>query len=631
MNTHQLLKSRLNNKQINSNIISTVHDFPLQSTVVEAVHQLVTPPVIAGIPNIAAKESQTISSRITDIVLDNGSSASLIAVARFLAVSSGRVGFIPKEFVACFADAMQISVNKLDPQGVRSILLYMLVHRLANIDGDKINVSVDAGVFSRAATSFQEWMNSTNEIDATKARCKMRQSVVTPEALRTALIEYDGTLLPSLNIEQFTAKNYSEAQLALLVCPRKELAMTLQQVGNANPVSVQDPLLCHVSSAVLATAVNLGIFETLSLASHQDRDLSVIDLSYCEMLNPHISELPAGNTKLARNLNPKGVALLLDNLVATGILTQNDNHYRLQNCYEEYLTRGASDPSASASSKVGYIHLINGPGFIKPEMICHHLELSNREKSNQMMENIMDEAATQFLANGMHGLSKEHAKALRKSAALTNVFLELMNSLQHTQKLVSFGAGSGVVPTSIVADRLWIDQIEYCDIAPDVAKTSVSTIIDKREIREENSETLKRTKNECTQTLRFRWFDFFKNELQPQPSGTVIEAGNVLHDWSCENNVIILKNMLNALRAGGGILLTEKFLPNTPSLSHRNVANFNGAMQTWTMGQQYSLVDLNIWLKHAGQDHFELEVIPEGDDHLSTVMVKVPPSKLNIS
>jgi len=600
MNSHGMIGAKLADK---SKFVRAPlpQNLELQLSVKIAIQQIIDHVDIPGLLDISHSMMPTPSARITDIVLDHTATASLMAVTDFLQLIGGKSNLSVDDFITEFSNVMQVEIDQLDPQGVRSIFLYLLAFKLCEIKDGKISISSEAQQLGLRINEFSDVLKK-----------QQQEAMITPDNLLAALLSAGDTSIQILTKPLGNAKLSSEAMLALLVCPQSSLAHILENLANCSPSRVQDPLLRHISAAALSTAVNLGIFDTLFLATqHQDVGLTVEQLSDKMMLSTHIPALSG------KKVTPKTLRYLLDNLVAVGFLKLNDNKYHIQQSYSNYLIK-ENISKTNDSSKVGYIQLLKGTKA--EQTIRNHLIASQREKDNLMLAEILNEDVSRFLAEGMHCLSKEHAKQLRTSEELSDILRECMIKGHINQKLLSLGPGSGVVPTSIAADRTWINEIDYYDIQPSVAKSKLSYVI-KDELQEKEKDTVFRPTT--NQTFRFRKFDFFKEKIPPQPAGTIIELGNVLHDWTPEQNVELLKNINAALPDGGGILLTEKFLPKEVDKSPLNVTNFNGAMQAWTRGQQYSLVDLGIWFKKAGKSSIEIAKIDKGEDYMHSVMIKV--------
>ncbi len=91
--------------------------------------------------------------------------------------------------------------------------------------------------------------------------------------------------------------------------------------------------------------------------------------------------------------------------------------------------------------------------------------------------------------------------------------------------------------------------------------------------------------------------DFFKNEF---PKADVITMGNILHDWSTEDKLMLIKKAYNALPEGGALIVIENIIDDDRR------TNAFGLMMSLNMaidtddGFDFSLSDFKDWSTEAG-------------------------------
>lgn len=97
--------------------------------------------------------------------------------------------------------------------------------------------------------------------------------------------------------------------------------------------------------------------------------------------------------------------------------------------------------------------------------------------------------------------------------------------------------------------------------------------------------------------------DFFKDEL---PRADVLVMGNILHDWSEDEKVTLMKRVFDALPTGGAFVAIENVIDDD-----RNKNAF-GLMMSLNMlietkhGFDYTFADFNRWAKQCGFSKTEL-------------------------
>ncbi|MDM9632174.1 methyltransferase [Robiginitalea aurantiaca] len=91
--------------------------------------------------------------------------------------------------------------------------------------------------------------------------------------------------------------------------------------------------------------------------------------------------------------------------------------------------------------------------------------------------------------------------------------------------------------------------------------------------------------------------DFFVDEL---PRADVITMGNILHDWSVEDKLILIKKAYDALPEGGAFVVIENIIDDERNKNAFGLMmSLNMAIET-EQGFDFSASDFNEWAKEAG-------------------------------
>lgn len=172
-----------------------------------------------------------------------------------------------------------------------------------------------------------------------------------------------------------------------------------------------------------------------------------------------------------------------------------------------------------------------------------------------------------FFARAMRSISARPAEALAR--------FDFWRDRRH---LVDIGGGSGVF--AVAALSWWpelsatvVDIPPVCPLAEDLAREAG-----------------------VGERLATAALDMFHDDW---PSGDVLLLSQILHDWSPERGLDLLRRAHAALTPGGLVLIHEKLLDPVRSGPMANaLVNFD--MLYWTEGQQYSRPQLERLLASAG-------------------------------
>ena len=91
--------------------------------------------------------------------------------------------------------------------------------------------------------------------------------------------------------------------------------------------------------------------------------------------------------------------------------------------------------------------------------------------------------------------------------------------------------------------------------------------------------------------------DFFKDTF---PKADVIVMGNILHDWSEERKLILIKKAYDALPQGGAFIAIENVIDNQRSQNVFGLTMSLNMLIETEEGFDYTLADFENWTKQAG-------------------------------
>lgn len=91
--------------------------------------------------------------------------------------------------------------------------------------------------------------------------------------------------------------------------------------------------------------------------------------------------------------------------------------------------------------------------------------------------------------------------------------------------------------------------------------------------------------------------DFFKDDI---PKADVITMGNVLHDWSTDDKLMLIKKAYKALPDEGALIVIENIIDNERNKNAFGLMmSLNMAIET-DEGFDFTAADFDIWAKEAG-------------------------------
>lgn len=316
-------------------------------------------------------------------------------------------------------------------------------------------------------------------------------------------------------------------------------------ITKPDPGLVLDLLLAFRYSKVMFAAVSLGVFEALSAGA---KPLGVL-----------ADELKSNLDALER---------LLDACVGLQLLDRDDQGYHNTPAASSYLCRN------SPHRLTGYIHYSNDVMW----KLWGNLEDAVREGSHRWKQTFgwdgpifshffrTEEAKREFLM-GMHGYG------LISSPQVVAAF-----DLSKYRCLIDLGGGTGHL--AIAACERYRNLRAVVFDLPD-ARTLAQDIVGASAVAE-------RVKVESG--------DFF---VDPLPEGDLYALGRVLHDWTEEKIVRLLRRIHDQLPPDGAVLIAEKLLEEGKRGPRwAQMQNLN--MLTCTEGKERTLLEYEALLRRVG-------------------------------
>ena len=262
-------------------------------------------------------------------------------------------------------------------------------------------------------------------------------------------------------------------------------------------------ILAFRRSKTMFAAVQFGIFDRLASQSANAEELAQ-----------------------ALGLNSAALARLLDACVSLGLLEHTGAGYRNASIASRFLV------SSSPAALTGYVRYSNESLY----KLWDHLEDAVREgehrwtqvfgSRNALFDHYFrnEEAAANFL-DGMHGFGQ-----LAWPPAV-HAF-----DLSRFTHLVDLGGATGHF------------AIAACEAYPNLR----ATVLDLPGV--DNFARAHIARSSVADRIQFVASDFFANDL---PEGDLYNLGRILHDWSEDKIVLLVRKVYRALPSGGGLLVEE--------------------------------------------------------------------------
>lgn len=312
-----------------------------------------------------------------------------------------------------------------------------------------------------------------------------------------------------------------------------------------DPGIVLDLLQAFRCSKIMFAAVSLGVFDALAAGP---KPLPVL-----------ADELKANADALER---------LLDACIGLQLLDRDDRGYRNTPAACAYLCR------SSAHRLTGYLHYSNDVMW----KLWGNLEDAVREGSHRWKQTFgwdgpifshffrTEEAKREFLM-GMHGFG------LISSPQVVAAF-----DLGKFRSLIDLGGATGHL--AIAACKRYPQLRAVVFDLPDVVSLAQEIV----------------GKSDVAERIKVVPGDFF---VEPLPEGDLYALGRILHDWTEEKIVKLLRRIHERLPGGGAILIAEKVLEEGKRGPRwAQMQNLN--MLTCTEGKERTLAEYEALLRQVG-------------------------------
>ncbi|WP_437186423.1 class I SAM-dependent methyltransferase [Planctomicrobium sp. SH668] len=314
---------------------------------------------------------------------------------------------------------------------------------------------------------------------------------------------------------------------------------------SADPTPILDLLVAYRRSKAMFAGVKLGVFDELANGPKTASELA--------------SSLPT---------SPVAVTRLLDALVGLQLLQRAGESYQNSAAASAYLT------TQSPQRMTGYINYSNRSGW----KLWGNLEDSVIEGSHRWTQTFDDdkpifthfyhdeESKREFLM-GMHGFG------LISSPHVVAAF-----DLSRFKTIADLGGATGHL--AVAACRLYPHMegivLDLPEVTPFTREMVASTDVASRVTVADG--------------------DFFETEL---PQADLFALGRIIHDWSEEKSLKLLRKIHAALPLGGGLLLAEKMInPERNGPEWALLQDLN--MLVCTEGRERTLEEYRLLLQSAG-------------------------------
>ena len=312
-----------------------------------------------------------------------------------------------------------------------------------------------------------------------------------------------------------------------------------------NPIPLMQMATAFWAFKTLATAVDMDLFT-------------------------HLSATPMTAAELAKwfRIEERPAEMLLTGCAGLGLLGRENGRYGNTSLAENFLVRGGCYYFG------GFVTMLNRrlySGWDKlPEAISTNRPTTwNPDKQASLFEGA-DPAMMQTFWQAMHSLSIFTARALGEAVDFTRV-----------RRLLDVGGGSGAF------------DIELCLRFPELSATIYDLPFVTDLARERIIEAGLNTR------ITTQPGDFFADTKYP-PAHDVILLSMIMHDWSEQENRVILRKCYEALSTGGMVVISE-LLVNDDKTGPAPAALMSLNMLIETVGgRNYTANEVRVWLEDIG-------------------------------
>ena len=313
---------------------------------------------------------------------------------------------------------------------------------------------------------------------------------------------------------------------------------------NITPEPILQLGLAFWGSKTLLSAVELGLFTHLAAGSLDAKALAA-----------------------ALDLNPRGVDDFLDALVALGMLDRVNGEYRNAPAADVFLDR--NKPSYVG----GLLEMANARLYPFWASLTEALRTGHPQNEAKVGENFFTalyedpDRLEQFL-HAMTGISMGDAHVIAETFPW-----------ERYETVIDIGTSEGCVPVQLALRHPHLSGggFDLPAVAPIFAKHVTSAGL--------------------TDRLRFYPGDFFTDAL---PTADVLVMGHILHDWSLDEKLMLLRKAYEALPPGGALIVYESIIDDGRR------ANAFGLLMSLNMlietqdGFDYTGADCQSWMTDVG-------------------------------
>ena len=314
--------------------------------------------------------------------------------------------------------------------------------------------------------------------------------------------------------------------------------------SEATPDAILQLGLGFWASKTLLTAVELGLFTTLAQGPLTTKDV--------------MTEL---------GLQPRGTNDFLDALVSLGMLERTGDDYANTAAADLFLDR------AKPSYVGGILEMANHRLYPFWGSLTEALRTGQPQNEAKGGENFFtalyrEPALLKQFLHAMTGISMGTARALAERFPW-----------QRHHEVIDIGAAEGCVPVHLALRHPHLTGGGF-DLPP--VQPAFEEYVESFGLAER---------------LRFLPGDFF---VDPLPPADVLVMGHILHDWSLEEKLMLLRKAYEALADGGALIVYDAIIDDDRR------ANTFGLLMSLNMlfetqgGSDYTGADCRSWMAEAG-------------------------------
>jgi O-methyltransferase/methyltransferase family protein len=302
--------------------------------------------------------------------------------------------------------------------------------------------------------------------------------------------------------------------------------------------------LAFWGSKTLLSAVELGLFTYLAAGPRDANDITAM-----------------------LDLRPRGIQDFLDALVALGMLERVGDTYRNAPAADQFLDR--NKPSYVG----GLLEMANARLYPFWGSLTEALRTGHPQNEAKVGENffsaLYDDAdrLEQFL-HAMTGISMGDA------LAIANTF-----PWDRYETVMDIGTAEGCLPVQVALRHPHLSGggFDLPAVAPVFAKHVASAGL--------------------TDRLRFYPGDFFTDAL---PTADVLVMGHLLHDWSLDEKLVLLRKAYDAVSAGGALIVYESIIDDDRRTNAFGLLMSLNMLIETQEGFDYTGADCQSWMIEVG-------------------------------